>query len=92
MELAEPLTVSPAAMGKVAAPDVQYIYVSSGTVAGAQQALSERKYYGGEADGQLGAPTRIAIIRFQLDHERVATGDLDEGTLQLLGLPPPQPR
>jgi hypothetical protein len=31
-------------------------------------------------------------MRFQLDHEQVATGDLDEETLQLLGLPPPQPR
>jgi len=92
MELAEPLTVPPAVMRVAAASGVRRIYVSSGTVAAAQQALSERKYYGGEADGQLGAPTRIAIMRFQLDHEQVATGDLDEETLQLLGLPPPQRR
>jgi Putative peptidoglycan binding domain len=89
MELDEPLTVPAPAMGVAAASDVQHIFVSAGTVARAQQALSERKYYGGEADGQLDAATRNAIIRFQLDHEQLATGDLDEETLHLLGLPPP---
>ena len=93
MELAEPV-MAPAMRGVAAAPDVQhidvqYIYVSPDTVARAQQALSERKYYGGEPDGELGAATRNAIIRFQLDHQHVAAGDLDEETLRLLGLPPP---
>jgi hypothetical protein len=86
--MAPPAMTPPAVMGVTAASDVQYIYVSPGTVASAQQALSERKYYDGEADGQLGVATRYAIIRFQLDHEQVATGDLDEATLPLLGLPP----
>jgi len=89
MELDEPVTVAPAVMAAAAASDARHIYVSSGTVARAQQALSERKYYEGEADGHLGAATRYAIIRFQLDHEQVATGDLDGETLRLLGLPPP---
>lgn len=94
MELDESVIAPPAAMGVAAAPDVQhidvqYIYVSPATVARAQQALSERKYYGGEADGELGAATRNAIIRFQLDHQQVAAGDLDEETLRLLGLPAP---
>jgi hypothetical protein len=88
MELAEPLTAPLAALGVAAPPDVRYIYVSPGMVASAQRALSERKYYDGEADGQLGAATRYAIIRFQLDREQVATGDLDEATLRLLGVPP----
>ena len=94
VELAQPVMAPPARTGVAAAPDVQhidvqYIYVSPETVARAQQALTERKYYGGEADGELGAATRNAIIRFQLDHEQVAAGDLDEETLRLLGLPPP---
>ena len=42
-----------------------------------------------EAWSHLGAATRYAIIRFQLDQEQVATGDLDGETLRLLGLPPP---
>jgi hypothetical protein len=88
MELAESLTAPPAVIGVAAASDVQYIYVSPGTVASAQQALSERKYYAGEADGQLDVATRYAIIRFQLDHEQVAAGNLDDDTLRLLGLPP----
>ncbi len=88
MELAESLTAPPTVMGVAAATDVQHIYVSPSTVASAQRALSERKYYEGEADGQLGVATRFAIIRFQLDHEQVATGDLDEATLPLLGLSP----
>ena len=74
------------------APHVRHIYVSRATVARAQRALSERKYYDGEPDGQLRGPVRNAIIRFQLDHEQLATGDLDEETLKLLGLPPAPPR
>jgi hypothetical protein len=94
MELDAPVVAPPARTGVAASPDVQYIdgryiYVAPGTVASAQQALTERKYYDGEADGELGAATRNAIIRFQLDNEQVAAGDLDEETLRLLGLPPP---
>jgi hypothetical protein len=86
MELAEPLLVPPAVVSAAPVSDVEHIYVSPVTVARAQRALSERKYYGGEADGKLGPATRIAIIRFQLDHELLATGDLDERTFQMLGL------
>lgn len=92
MELAEPVTTPSTATGEDAASDVQHIYVSAGTVAKAQQALNERKYYNGEADGQLGFATRNAIIRFQLDQEQVATGDLDRETLRLLGLSLPEVR
>ena len=92
MELDEPLTTRPPAIGMATAPDVRHIYVSPATVARAQRALGERKYYDGEPDGQLRGPVRNAIIRFQLDHEQLATGDLDEETLKLLGLPPAPPR
>jgi hypothetical protein len=88
MELAEPLMAPAAVMPAAVASDVQRIYVSTSTVTRAQQALGERKYYDGEADGQLGARTRHAIVRFQLDQQQVATGDLDEETLRSLDLPP----
>lgn len=92
MELDRPLTAIAAIKGVDAGSEVRYIYVSPGTVTAAQQALSERKYYNGEADGQLGFATRTSIIRFQLDQKQVATGDLDEDTLRLLGLPTPARR
>ena len=88
MELLEPLTAPQPAMG-VAESDARHIYVSTGTVAKAQRALSERKYYDGEPDGQLGVAARSAVIRFQLDNKQMATGDLDEETLRLLDLLPP---
>lgn len=86
MEIAEPLTATSVAMAVVAPSDVQYIYVAPSIVTKAQQALSERKYYNGEADGRLLFATRNAIVRFQLENDQVATGDLDEGTLRLLGV------
>jgi len=36
--------------------------------------------------GSVSGATRQAIIRFQLDHEQLPTGDLDEETLRLLGV------
>jgi hypothetical protein len=89
MEFAEPLTAPPAARRAAANPKVRQIRVGHASVAAAQQALTERNYYHGDVDGQLGSvtgATRQAIIRFQLDHEQVPTGDLDEETLRLLGV------
>jgi len=88
MELDEPVTVPAAASGVVVSSDVRCIHVSTATVTATQRALRERKYYGGPDDGQLGAATRYAIIRFQLDHDQLATGDLDVETLRLLKLQP----
>jgi len=89
MELAEPLTVPRAEKWPDAHPQIRHIYVSHATVAAAQQALTERRYYHGDVDGEIGpadGATRHAIIRFQLDHDQLPTGDLDEETLRLLGL------
>ena len=87
MEFNEPLTVPRAAARALDAAE-RRIFVSPETVAAAQRELRERKRYRGEADGQLDADTRHAIILFQLDHQQEATGDLDEPTLRLLGLAP----
>ena len=93
MEFAEPLTGLPAAKRTAANPRVRHIRVAPASVAAAQQALTEKGYYHGEVDGRLGpafGATRQAIIRFQLDHEQVPTGDLDEETLRLLGVKLPK--
>jgi hypothetical protein len=79
MEFAEPLTGLPAAKRTAANPGVRHIRVAPASVAAAQQALTKKGYYHGEADGHLGSvfgATRQAIICFQLDHEQVLTGDL----------------
>ena len=89
MEFAEALTAPSAGPRTAANPKVRHIHVAQGSVAAAQKALTERKYYHGEADGQLGSvsgATRQAILRFQLDHGQIPTGDLDDETLGLLGV------
>jgi len=90
MEFAEPLTGLPAAERTTANPKVRHIRVAHAWVAAAQQALTEKGYFHGEVDGNLGSvsgwATRQAIIRFQLDHLQLPTGDLDEETLRLLGV------
>jgi len=92
MELADELTVPSAARRAAAHPDVRRIHSSHATVAATQKALIEKEYYRGEVDGQLGpltGATRQAIIRFQLAHGQLPTGDLDMETLRLLGVKPP---
>jgi hypothetical protein len=89
MEFAEPLTELPAAKRTAANPKVRHIRVAHASVAAAQQALTEKNYYHGEVDGHLGSvsgATRQAVIRFQIDHEQLPTGDLDEEMLRLLGV------
>lgn len=88
MEFNEPLTLPRAATRALDASEMRRIFVSPEMVAAAQRELRERRRYRGEADGQLDADTRHAIILFQLDHQQEATGDLDEPTLRLLGLAP----
>jgi peptidoglycan hydrolase-like protein with peptidoglycan-binding domain len=94
MELAEALEL-PAATRSAADPRVRHIRVAQAWVAAAQHALTERNYYHGPIDGQLGpitGATRQAIIRFQLDQRQLATGDLDEETLRLLDVKTPANR
>lgn len=90
MELAEPLEELTVLKRTAQHPKVRHIRVARGSVAAAQQALSQRGYYRGEIDGLLGSvygATRQAIIRFQIDEQQVPTGDLDEETLRRLALP-----
>lgn len=87
MEFAESLTVPAAALRTAANSKLRRIHIAHASVTAAQRALTARNYYHGEVDGQLGSisgATRQAIIRFQLEHAQLATGDLDEETLRLL--------
>lgn len=87
MEFAEALTVPTVAQRTVTNSNVRHIRSAHASVAAAQQALIVKDYYHGEVDGRLGpmvGATRQAIIRFQLDHQQLATGDLDDETLRLL--------
>ena len=87
MEFDASLTVSALDVRGAKANEGRRIHVASATVAAAQRALRQLKFYSGEADGVLGVATRNAIVRFQLERDQVATGDLDEETLKLLELP-----
>lgn len=87
MEFDEELTVSALDVKGAAASEARRIHVAAPRVTAAQRSLKDRKYYSGEADGVLGATTRHALARFQLDNGQVPTGDLDEETRLLLDAP-----
>lgn len=92
MEFDEALTVSALDVKGAAASEARRIHVATKTVTAAQRSLMERKYYSGEADGLLGATTRQALARFQIDNGQIPTGDLDEETWRLLEAPVTSPR
>jgi peptidoglycan hydrolase-like protein with peptidoglycan-binding domain len=52
----------------------------------AQQALKDRGYYDGPADGIMGLQTRQAVRKFQNDRHLPVTGQLDEETVRQLGI------
>ena len=52
-----------------------------------QQALNDRGYNVGAADGQWGPITRDAVKRFQRDSGQSETGELPNSTLMALGIP-----
>ena len=89
MEFAEAVTTPLAGPRTAANAKVRRLRVAHDSVAAAQQALIERKYYRGEVNGLLGpttGATRQAIMRFQFEHGQTPSGDLDEGTMGLLGV------
>ena len=50
-----------------------------------QRQLAKRGYYKGSVDGQFGAESRSALIRFQKKQGLKETGRIDEPTLEALG-------
>lgn len=57
---------------------------SDATVMGAQNALNNKGYDAGRADGVMGPNTRAAITKFQADRNLPQTGALDGPTLTAL--------
>jgi peptidoglycan hydrolase-like protein with peptidoglycan-binding domain len=60
--------------------------VSNGTVYDVQRRLSELGYYRGPIDGVWGGETRTALERFQANRRLAVTGDLNEATVNAMGL------
>lgn len=56
------------------------------TVKQVQQALSDKGYYQGRADGKWSSKTKSALKQFQQAQGMTATGQLDQQTLASLGV------
>jgi peptidoglycan hydrolase-like protein with peptidoglycan-binding domain len=56
------------------------------TVRDAQDALNDKGYYAGPADGRFGPNTQGAVRRFQAERGLAQTGTLDSSTLSALGV------
>lgn len=55
-------------------------------IAAAQQQLKQQGFYAGTVDGQMGSQTAAAIRRFQLAQDLKVTGQLNQPTLDRLGI------
>ena len=64
-------------------------YTSRSWIRRAQEALTEKGFYDGPTDGVSGPRTRAAIREFQHSRNLTETGQLDERTVQELGLDQP---
>jgi peptidoglycan hydrolase-like protein with peptidoglycan-binding domain len=62
------------------------IYTAPERIRAAQQALAQRNYYRGAANGQLDDATRRALFEFQVDQGFRGTGNLDGRTARALGM------
>jgi peptidoglycan hydrolase-like protein with peptidoglycan-binding domain len=59
---------------------------SSEHVRKSQEALKDKGYYHGEADGKLGPQTRAALRAYQKDHNLAANGRFTRETAEKLGV------
>ena len=71
---------------QTAGPDAFVIFTSTEMIRAAQRELTNRNYYRGSLDGQLGPETQRALLEFQIDNGILATGNLDGRTAAELGL------
>jgi glycerophosphoryl diester phosphodiesterase len=72
--------------GRMRGAESLTIYTAADRVRAAQQALAQKRYYRGAADGTLNDATRRALFQFQVDNGLSATGNLDGRTAQALGM------
>jgi hypothetical protein len=59
---------------------------SDSSVSQVQEALARKGYYRGAINGSLGPGTRNALRRYQRNHGLDATGRVDRGVMEALGL------
>lgn len=74
---------------RAAAPREYYArenYRGNAADAAVQRSLSQRGYYNGRIDGQIGYQSRRAIARYQRDHGMQSTGYITSRLLRSLGL------
>jgi len=62
------------------------LFTSADMIRAAQQSLRSRNYYYGPVDGRLNNDFRRALFNFQIDNQVNATGNLDDDTLDRLGV------
>ena len=72
--------------GRLRGVEASTIYTAPERIRAAQQALAQRNYYRGSANGQLDDATRRALFEFQVDQGFSGTGNLDGRTARALGL------
>jgi hypothetical protein len=62
------------------------IFTSADVIRATQQALRTRNYYYGPVDGRMNNDFRRALFNFQIDNNVNATGNLDDDTIDRLGV------
>ncbi|MFB3917134.1 MAG: peptidoglycan-binding protein [Terriglobales bacterium] len=67
-------------------PAAKPVKVDASTIKAAQEALANKGYNPGPADGVLGPKTRAALRKFQADEGNPVTGRLDQKTLAALNV------
>ena len=72
--------------GRLRGTEGSTIFTSAERIRSAQQALAQRNYYRGAANGQLDDATRRALFEFQVDQGFSGTGNLDGRTARALGI------
>jgi hypothetical protein len=87
MQLDQPLALPAHVLRAALRTEARRTRQTSGNdVAAIQRALEARRLYSGPIDGLLDDATRLGILRFQIQSNHPATGDLDAWTLSALGL------
>lgn len=88
----KPAAEESAEVGPARVPSTPQALLGARTVGRVQAALARRGYLGAHREGELDAPTRKAVHRFQDDQRLARTGFPDRETLERLGVDPEEER
>jgi hypothetical protein len=75
-----------AGLGGAQRNDATDLYTSTDMIRQAQTALRTQNYYRGAVNGVLNNATQRALFEYQIDHNILATGNLDARTAHALGV------